>query len=267
MPNAVRYRSQSHDGPSYNLWHDFPEEGVYDKSVAYGFHEDFSSGGLITSPTTSAALVGTNFSGFGSTGSTITYSDELGGGVELGSDGTDNDATSIFSLSHCFQMGLTKQPIWFECSIKPNALLTTETGFFVGLADSTAKTATVPLVDALAEVADLNCVGFNALDTDIGEVQHGYRSDGVAGVTVGTSTDTPMVEGTYTKLGFKKDSGGLVRWFIDGVQVGTFQTINDLGTGFPGDVQLAPIVAMKVGAATGAQTLNCRFVRCYQLRV
>lgn len=262
--NKVKYLGEVHGGPSNALWGDFPFDG--DPADYFGFFDDFSKGGLITSPTTSAALVGLPYSGFGDTGSTITYANALGGGIKLLSDGTDNDATSVFSLSHCFQMGLSNQPLWFEAKLTFDALLTTETGFFLGLADSTAKTSAVPLTDTASALADLNLVGLHSLDTDLAVVKSCYKSNGVDAVDV-QSIAGARVEGTAVKLGFKKDRRGIVRWFVNGVeQSSTFQVIDDLGTGFPGDALLAPCLSMAVGAATGAQTVVMNWWGCYQLR-
>jgi hypothetical protein len=248
------------------IWGDCPVLSILDGSVAgMILDDDFCQGGLITSPTTSAALVGLPYSGFGDTGSTITYADEIGGAVTLTSDGTDNDATQLFSLSHCFQAGLTKGPLWFEARIKLSALLTTESAFFIGLADSTAKTSAVVLTDTASALGDLNLVGFHALDTDTADVKPCYKSNAVTAVDLETVADA-LTEATYAKLGFKKDKTGLVTWYINNLpQATTFQTLNDLGTGFPGDVTLAPCVSLAVGAATGSQTLIMDWWRCVQL--
>jgi hypothetical protein len=238
-----------------------------DPAKGFGFYDDFTKGGLITSPTAIAALVGANWTGFSDTGGAITYADELGGGLKLASDGTDNDSMSMYSNNHIFKMGLSNEPFWFEASIKASALLTTESGFFLGINDSTAKTTDVPLVGASAgALADLNLVGFHALDTDIGVVKSCYKSDGVTAVDVQSSAAATVVEGEYIKLGFKKGLDGYVRWFIDNVEMTTkFKVLNDLGTGFPGDILMAPIMTLAVGAATGAQTLHCRWISCWQL--
>lgn len=265
---TVQFLGRTSDGPSYSLWADCPLSELRDnKNKGYGFYEDFVVGGLITVPTTTAALIGKSLSGFSVATAVMSYQDVAGGGLTIGSDGTDNDAVSIFSLSHCFQMGLTRQPLWFECSVVLDSLLTTETGFFVGLCDSTAKATTVPLTDSASAIAAVNVVGFHALDTDIGVVKSVYKANDVTAVSVNTSAAARLVENTYVKLGFKMALGGLVSWYIDGVkQANTFQCINDLGTGFPGDVTMAPIIAMAVGAATGAQTMGIRWLSCYQLR-
>ena len=63
--------------PSPGIWGDCPILSILDGSLAgIMVIDDFDKGGLITSPTTSAALVGVPYSGFGDTGSTITQPDE-----------------------------------------------------------------------------------------------------------------------------------------------------------------------------------------------
>ena len=253
-------------GPSPGIWGDCPILSILDGSLAgIMVIDDFEKGGLVTSPTTSAALVGVPYSGFGDTGSTITDAAELGGAITLTSDGTSNDATSLFSLTTAFQTGLTKGPLWFEARVKLSSLLTTESGFFLGLADNTAKTTTIPLGATAGALGDLNLVGWHALDTDVRTIKSCYKSDGVDAVDV-ESVATAITEATYVKLGFRKDRAGLVTWFINNLpQATTFQVLNDLGTGFPGDAVMGPCVSLAVGAATGAQTLIMDWWRCVQL--
>ncbi len=256
-------------GPSPGIWGDCPILSILDGSMAgIMVIDDFDKGGLITSPTASAELAGVPYSGFGDTGSTITQPDELGGSVKLLSDGTSNDATSLFSLSHCFQAGLTKGPLWFEARIKLDALLTTESGFFLGLADSTAKTTSVPLTATASALADLNLIGWHALDTDVRTIKSCYKADGVTAVDL-ESVATAITEATYVKLGFKKNATGLVTWYIDNLpQATTYQVLEDtpsLDTAWPCDKVLAPCVTLAVGAATGEQTLTMDWWRCVQV--
>lgn len=250
---------------SPGVWGDCPLEAIRNGRIpGIIFEDEFVHGGLITSPTTSAALVGLPYSGFGDTGSTITYADELGGAIKLLSDGTDNDATQLFSLSHCFQAGLTKGRMWFEARIKPSNITSTGLGWFVGLADATAKTTAVVLTATASALADLNLIGFHSLDTDTGDVKPCYKANTVAAVDLETVADAAAAA-TYIKLGFKKDQGGLVTFFINNLPQATpFQVLNDLGTGWPGDVTLAPCLSMAVGAVTGEQTLIMDWWRCVQ---
>jgi hypothetical protein len=252
--------------PSPAIWGDCPILSILEGSLAGNMLiDDFDKGGLITSPTSSAALVGLPYSGFGDTGSTITYADELGGAIKLLSDGTNNDATQLFSLSHCFKMGLTNLPLWFEARIKLSNITSTGLAFFLGLADSTAKDSAVCLTDSASALADLNLVGFHMLDTDVGSVKPCYKANTVTAVDLETVASA-IAAATYVKLGFKKDRSGLVTFFINNVPLGTpFQVLNDLGTGFPGDVTLAPCLSLAVGAVTGEQTIIMDWWRCVQL--
>jgi hypothetical protein len=252
-------------GPSPNIWGDCPILSILEGTIP-GIHlyDDFTKGGLITSPTTTAALVGLPYSGFGSSGATITYADELGGGIVI-AETTDNEGVSVFSLSHCFQLGLTKGPFWFEARIKPSHTATTEQAMFLGLHDSTAKSVTVPLGAAAGAMSDANYVGFHKLETDLLGIKTVYKSDGVTGVTLETCA-AALTAATYVKLGFKKDRSGLVSFYINNLkQDKEFQTLNDLGTGFPGDVLMAPCLAMILGAAANDNTITLGWWRCAQV--
>ena len=253
-------------GPSPGIWGDCPILSILEGSKpGIMVIDDFEKGGVITSPGASAALVGIPYSGFGDTGSTITDAAELGGAIKLLSDGTGDDATQLFSLTVAFQAGLSKGPLWFEARIKLSALLITESGFFIGLADNTAKTSAVVLTDSASALADLNLVGWHALDTDVRTIKSCYQANTVGAVDV-QSVATAITEATYVKLGFKKSVSGLITWYIDNVpQTTTFQVLNDLGTGFPGDAIMGPCASLAVGAATGSQTLIMDWWRCAQL--
>lgn len=251
--------------PSPAIWGDCPWLSIRDGSMAGIIVDDqFDGGGLITSPTTSAALVGVPYSGFGDTGSTITDAAELGGAIQLLSDGTDNDATSLFPLTVPFQAGLTKGPLWFEARIKVSNIVATGVNFFIGLCDNTAKTTSVPLTGTAGALADLNCVGFRKPESDLGSVRSCYKSDGVTAVDVETITSA-IAAATYVKLGFTKDVNGVLTFYVDNLpQATTFQVLNDLGTGFPGDAIMGPCATLQVGAVTGSQTLIMDWWRCVQ---
>ena len=251
--------------PSPGIWGDCPISSIVDGSLPGVLCiDDFDGGGLITSPTASAALVGIPYSGFGDTGSTITYASELGGAISLNSDGTDEDATSLFTLQTAFQCGLTKGPLWFEARIKVSNIVATGVNFFLGLADNTAKTGDIPLTDTAGALGDLNCVGFRKPESDLGSVRSCYKSNGNDAVDV--ETIASAIGADWVKLGFKKDVNGLLTFYVDNLpQATTFQLINDLGTGFPADAIMGPLATLKVGAVTGAQTLIMDWWRVAQV--
>ena len=255
---------------SPGIWGDCPTMSIRDGSIAgMVFEDDFDTGGLITSPTASAALAGLPYSGFGSTGSSHTYASELGGAIQLLSDGTDNDGTSIFPLQTSFQCALTKGPLWFEARIKVSNIVATGVNFFVGLCDNTAKTAVVPLTATDGALADLNCVGFRKPESELGSVLTCYKADGETAVDVQTITSA-IAAATYVKLGFKKDSDGLLTFYINNLpQSSTFQLIDDTAAAsnsvFPADAIMGPCAALEVGAVTGNQTLIMDWWKCVQV--
>lgn len=242
-------------GLSPAIWGDCPLIGgapVMDPNDGIIVWEDFVSGGLITSPTTSAALVGLPLSGFGSSGSTITYGTDPEGSVVL-TEATNDEGGSIFSLVYPFQISAHKKGLWFEARIKTSTITANQQGFFVGLADSTAKTATVPLT-ATTALADLNLVGFHKPEANTTTFNFSYKADGYDAVPVSTGIGT-LAANTWIKLGFKyiPDYGGSAKLFsfVDGVQQADSTTIpNNTGTSFPADTKLGPIVAHLLGASS-----------------
>lgn len=252
--------------PSPGIWGDCPILSILDGSMAgIMIIDDFEGGGLITAPTASAALVGIPYSGFSDSASQHADAAELGGAITLSNDGTEDDATSLFPLTTAFQMGLTKGPLWFEARIKVSNIVATGVNFFLGLTDNTAKDGDTPLTDTAGALSDSNTVGFRKPESDLGSVRTCYKSDGVTAVDVETITSA-IAAATYVKLGFKKDVDGLLTFYVDNLpQDTTFQILNDLGTGFPGDAIMGPCATLKVGAVTGAQTLIMDWWRCVQV--
>lgn len=269
MGQPVTYKGYSTLGRSQNLWHDCPIDAIErDPGVGYGFTERWDKGGLLTAPTTIANLFGgSDWSGFSSSASQVTRLAAVSGGIRIAETTTD-EATSIYMQAYPFNMTALGGELWFEARVTPSHTATTEQSMFVGLMDSTAKTAIVPLVAAAGALANANLVGFHKLDTDLTSVKTVYKADGVNPVTLQTATSA-LAAATAVKLGFKfSPVDGKLRYFIDNVEQSTTYTVpNATGTDFPADVLMGVVIAMAVGVAANDNTLDTTWVSCYQLRV
>lgn len=261
MANTMQYRGNTADtsrGPSSRIWADCPWENIRNGHTdGVTIWDDFDTGGLITSPTTEAALVGIPYSGFGSSGATITHGDQAGGTVVL-TEATDNEAVYMKSESHPFQISSHLKKLWFEGRVKVNAITDDQIGFLFGLFDTTAMTVIVPLSTANPPIFATtgNFVGFWGREQDAGSVLTTYVADGVTAVTV-TSSVHQFVADTYVKLGMVFDplDGNKLSFFVNGVKTADSKVIpNNTGTDFPADVRLAPIIGQRLGAGTSSLT-------------
>lgn len=269
-------------GPSQALWKGCPwMDMIEDPGIGMAFFDDFLQVGLITSPTTEAALVGTGYSGFGSSGATI-VSGAVHGGVIALTEATDNEAVFMKAEGHPFQISASKGKLWFEARVKVSAITDNQIGFILGLMDTSAMTVNVPLSTANPPVLDgCNYVGFWGREEDAGAVSSAYFADGTtyaAGtnlISSGGAAATAVhqfVADTYVKLGMvfdpnDKDGANLLSFYVNGVRHATTKTVpNDTGTDFPADVTLSPIVGHRLGASTSSVT-TIDWWRCAQLFV
>jgi len=273
--NVTQYKGSQAKGmlstgrrPSDSIWADCPWSEIQSGHVGGAtVWDDFTNGGLITSPTTEAALVGIPYSGFGSAGTTITHGDETGGAVVL-TQATDNLAVYMKAKTHPFQISSHLKKLWFEGRVKVNAITNNQIGFLFGLFDNTAMTVIVPLSTANPPIFATtgNFVGFWGREQDAGRVMATYVADGVTSVTVESDVHQ-FVADTYVKLGmvFDPADGNKLSFFVNGMKTASQKVIpNNTGTDFPADVRLAPIVGERLGAsASSLVTLD--WWRCAQL--
>lgn len=263
-------------GPSPNIWADCPVlEMIENPGRGMYFFDDFTGPtGLITSPTTEAALVGALYNGFGSSGATITQGTALGGSIIL-TEATDNEAVYLASKARCFQISSALGKLWFEARVKVSAITDDQIGFLLGLFDDTAITVIVPLSTANPPIFATtgNFVGFWGREQDAGAVMSTYVADGVTSVSVQATVHT-FVADTYVKLGMKFDPDGFgegdgakLSFYVNNVRQTTSKVIPDnTGTDFPADVRLSPLVGHRLGGSTSSLT-TMDWWRCAQLYV
>lgn len=261
-------------GPSPAIWADCPVNEIIDNpEKGFHFFDDFGDRptGLITSPTTEAALVGIPYNGFGSSGATITFSNEAGGAVVL-TEVTDNEAVYLRAKSGMGQISAGKGKLWFEGRVKIGAVSDDNMGFIFGLWDDVTLSVVVPLSTANPPIMATtgNFVGFRAPEEDAGVVRTMYDSD-----DAGQTTDAEVivqagvhtfVADTYVKFGmcfdpdgFGQGLGPLLRYYVNGVnQTGTKVIPDNTGTDFPADVRFTPLIGHRMGAtaSSGVTTMD-----------
>jgi hypothetical protein len=210
---------------------------------------------------------------FGSAGAPIATVQGIGldGGVSLGSDG-DNEGAVIRMVQHPFKIARDAHDFRFEAVVKTSTIENTKHGFFVGLMDSTAATATVPIA-ADGTLADVNLVGFHRLEGDGDAVDLVYKANGVTQVTVKEDAGV-LVADTYTKFGmtyqrwpYLTEKAYILRWYINGrpVAEGFKQIPDTLGDDFPNDVGLGFVFAVLNATASTPGTSTISRARVSQL--
>ena len=246
------------------FWKDCPlAASLIDPGVGYGIQDDFIDVGL--SPTITTIVSGQGrYLLFGSSGATITPDGVLGGGLVL-TEATNNEAVSITTKQTPFQIESSKGSLWFEARIKTSTITTDEQAWLIGLVDSTAQTATVPIT-ATGTIADVNFVGFHHPEANTSAFDASYKANTVTAVEVNSDIGT-LVAGTYVKLGMKFDTtNNVLSFYVNGALQATQKAIGAAaGTDFPDDVTLAPVAAMLL-ANSAEETITLDWWKCFQAR-
>lgn len=255
-------------GPTASVWRDCPWEQIKSGHTAgIAVMHDFETGGKLTVPTTEAALVGLPLNGFGSSGSTIAYSQVRGdGGALILAETTTQEGFILRDVAAPFHLSSGAGDFWFETRIKPLLIATNEMAFIAGLMDTTAASATVPLTMTTGAIADVNFVGFHKPVANTTAFDTTYKANTVTAVEVNSDVGT-LVADTYVKLGMRfTTSNNKLAFYINGVKQASTKTLpNDTGTDFPADVALGWVVGMCVGSAASDNELHVDWVRVCQL--
>jgi hypothetical protein len=268
--NEIQYTGANSDsGLSKMIWRDCPIDQIaWNPSIGYGYFDDFLH--VPIQGTITTLIMKGDYNWFGSSGATITPGDTVGGEIVL-TEATDNQSVSMTYEQHPFIINSATGQLWFEARMKTSTITADEQGWMVGLMDTTALSAAVP-VTATGTIADVNFVGFHHPEGNTAAFDCSYKADGVTAVEVNSDVGT-LVAGTYVKLGMRfhpqdpRASGAAtLRFYIDGVQQATTKTIPaSSGTDFPADIGLAPVVGQTL-ANSAAETLTLDWWACYQLR-
>lgn len=244
-------------GPSPSIWGTCPVlEFTEDPSKGYHVFERFLLPPVLVTPTiTTQALYGNGLKAFGDTGGTILStagaSTGVGGGIVLLTDGTDNDALAIATISLPLQIIRGGGNVWFEARFKTSTITDTTHSIFCGLYEQQTMSTILPIV-AAGTMADANYVGFIRTEASSGGavLRAQYKANGVTAVDI-TATAKTIVADTYYKVGLLYNDQTLkLKMFVDGAQVGSDYTLaSAAGTDFPNDVPLGFCFAMHNGAS------------------
>jgi len=253
-------------GLSPAIWSDCPLLAVMsDPGMGYMVSDDFMDLGLSGTLTQIISNAGTGrYLVFGGAGSTIVPDAAAGGGITLTLTDADQ-ATSITTKQTPFQITSGAGDLWFEARVKTSTITTNEQAFFIGLMDTTAQSAVVPLTAAGA-IADINCVGFHKPEANTSAFDASYKANTVTAVEVNADIGA-MVAATYFKVGMRfSTSNNQLSFYVNGVKQTSSKTIpNATGTDFPADVTLAPVFAI-LAATNDTESMTMDWWKIVQLR-
>jgi len=273
---AVQYGSQftadTKRGPSANVWGDCPWLDIVGQSTrGCGGHllwEDFDKA-TPTSPTAQAALGGGSpFIGFGSSGSTIAVAGTAAGSsaLVLKPAATNNLGGSIGQAEAPFTISNVSAPFWFEARIATDTITTLEKPFICGMSRLQTLTILDPLIaDGGGLISTADFVGFQRVEADTTTMDTTHQAGGVTQVIHDNGIAGVLAVDTFVKLGMRKGSDNILRFYVNGVEQATTHTVADaLGTSFPSDVGLRFVLAYINGAAV-ASSITIDWLRIAQL--
>lgn len=242
------------------VWQGFPVEGIQNGLVD-GFVREWDFGRIKPSTNVNAteAYWDQGLRVFGSDGAALAYFAGVGldNGMTFSSNGDDEGAGVRDQLVQV-RLGQGDKQFAFEGVLETSTITDTKHGFFLGLQDNTAITATSPIA-AAGTLADVNFVGFHRLEGDGDKLNLVYKADGVTQVTTLEDAITLAVD-TEVRLGmtyrpqadFDRTGNYWFRWWLNGQPIasGYKQIPSASGTDFPNDVAMGFIFTLLNATAT-----------------
>lgn len=192
---------------SEGVWQSFPVNRIRAGLVSGWVREfDFCQLKPSTNVNAAEAYWDQGYMVFGSDGAPITRVNGVGlaGGATFGSDG-DNEGIGIRDAMAPFRLSRADYDFAIEIELETSTIADTKHGFFWGLMDNTAATATSPIA-AAGTLADVNFVGLHRLEGDGDKLDFVYKCDGVTQVSQMTDAIT-LVAATRIKLGMRYRTG------------------------------------------------------------
>lgn len=242
------------------VWQGFPVEGIRNGLVD-GFVREWDFGRIKPSTNVNAAEAywDQGLRVFGSDGAALAYFAGVGldNGMTFSSDG-DNEGAGVRDQLVQARISQADKQFAFEACLETSTITDTKHGFFLGLQDNTAITATSPIA-AAGTLADVNFVGFHRLEGDGDKLDLVYKADGVTQVTTLADAITLAVD-TEVRLGityrpqadFDRTGNYWLRWWLNGQPIasGYKQIPSAAGTDFPNDVAMGFIFTLLNATAT-----------------
>ena len=269
--SIVRYaEAGAANEPSPSIWKDCPRERLVSEGMGYYFHEEFL-GGATGSFATAITGVGSHF-GLTTVGAATVLSQkagELGGWMDLETDGSDNDAWALHTEPMARIVLNSGLKVWIETYMEIGDA-DGDQGFFFGFAEEAALSTAMVADDAGALIGE-SYVGFRIL-TGEDAIDFAYKLD--AGTEVVVTSDVTanalvsgaaaLADATPFKLGMRFDGRETIQVFVNGVKIAELSLVSST---FADAVNMGAILTLKTGAAA-AESAAIDWVRVgYQARL
>lgn len=270
MSGSITTFSQAGDNanPSPSIWADCPNTLLNDKSLGHFMHEDFLATPLINTTITAALLARIMIGQMSISGDADTVvtakASEVGGYVDLETDGDDNDAVALFTEPFGTITKNSGKKFWFEARFEIGDVAG-DYGLFVGVAEEAAASLDVVADDAGALIGE-SYIGARVLTADPDGLDIAYKKDAGTEVVVledatnataiPTADRASLVNDTEVKFGFRFDGRETLYFYINGVQVAT-QAVD---TTIDQSKNYCAVIGLKTGAAA-AESIAIDWVR------
>ena len=263
--STINYRSASapvSSGPSPSIWADCPVITII-KNPAVGIHlfEDFE-GGTITDD-----VAQFRFSLVGDTPDITQVTDEVNGVVEIDAQGAINKEAHLVSNILYELAKNNRKKMWLEARFK---LLDSNAAqaILFGLGEDSMLVADNIQDDGVL-LGDYDFIGFAAMQASdgavMGDIDAVYHEAGDGGTPTVVKADVVDIDGTtqddtYWRLGLRFDGLETVRFYLNGISVGTLD-LDDFDTSDQLTEKLGVVLGIKFDASVTGDGMQVDWIR------
>jgi len=256
--NPVYYQgADTSAGPCPSIWGDCPWlEMIADPRQGYLLWDDFTQ---FTDDTGNGWIIS------GTNDTHVLDADQVGGVLNLGVAGADNDDAYMSSGNNEQGIGkiysTTPRDLWFEARVQMSSV--TDMAHFIGMAEEGLAAADT-LANDTGALASKDFVGFHA-DTAAPTALDAVWRKATKTAQVHKAGAKTIAISTWYKLGFRYHAAtDTLRYYVDGTQVGTDLDVSG-ATDFPDGEELCILIGIHDGAGA-ASNIKIDWVRFAQRR-
>ena len=256
------------DKPSPSIWHRYPLTRMNEFGLGYFFHEEFLGGPTETWASGEPRPSYGPFELDCDDDTVTTFLADLGGVLDIETDGDDNDAYALFTRPFCTTVINSRKPWAFEAMFELGDI-TMDGGMFIGLVENAGLSLDV-VADAAATLVGESLIGFQILSATSNKIDAVYKLDAgtvvvlladatnSAAITADGGTVSLLVNDTKVKVGMSFDGKDVIAIFIGGHKV--LEHTIDTAV-FPNAVDMGLVaLALKTGTAA-AESANVGWAR------
>lgn len=250
--------------PSPSIWANCPLEDIVLRGKGYFFHEDFLGGTASAAATGAMGGVGTGVLSIDCDTDTVLAfkASEVGGYLDIETDGDDNDAFAIFTEPFCYIVENSGNKVWFEARLEIGDA-DGDQGFFCGLGEEACQSRDV-IADDAGDLITETLIGYRILTGEdaidiVAQKDASAESVVSSDVTANTGVTgyAALADADEWKLGMVFDGKTTVRFYVQGYEIASTEYST---TYFDYTKALCAVIALKTGAAA-AESIAIDWVR------